>query len=112
MVAGTEAYTVQTPVASTVSLPLTRSIVQTLVVEEACDISPSEAPALTRAVMVMPLKSVGEILPIVVLCGNDSVRVAAVSVAFAVLVGTARVRWELVGSSRSTSHTPLERKVA
>ena len=112
IVAGTAAYSVHVPEASTVSLPLKRSIVQMLVVEEACEISPSDAPALTRAAMVMPSKSVGSMVSIVVLCGNDSVREVAASVALAVLVGTARVRCEFVGNTRSISQTPLRKKVA
>jgi hypothetical protein len=48
----------------------------------------------------------------VALCGNDSVRKVAASVALAVLVGTARVRCEFVGNTRSISHTPLRKKVA
>lgn len=112
IVAGTAAYSVHVPEASTVSLPLKRSIVQMLVVEEACEISPSDAPALTRAAMVMPSKSAGSMVSIVVLCGNDSVREVAASVALAVLVGTARVRCEFVGNTRSISQTPLRKKVA
>ena len=112
IVAGTAAYSVHVPEASTVRLPLNRSIVQMLVVEEACEISPSDAPALTRAAKVMPSKSVGEILPIVVLCGKDKVRGVAASVAFAVLIGTARVRCGFVGNTRSISQTPLRKKVA
>jgi hypothetical protein len=49
---------------------------------------------------------------IVVLCANDSVRGVAVSVALAVLVGTARMRCEFVGNTRSISQTPLRKKVA
>ena len=112
IVAGTAAYNVHVPEASTVSLPLNRSIVQMLVVEEACEISPSDAPALTRAAMVMPSKSAGLMVSTVVLCGNDSVRVVAASVALAVLVGTARMRCEFVGNTRSISQTPLRKKVA
>ncbi len=112
IVAGTAAYSVHVPEASTVRLPLKRSMVQMLVVEEACEISPSDGPALTRAAMVMPSKSVGSMVSTVVLCGNDKVRGVAASVALAVLVGTARMRCGFVGSTRSTSHTPLERKVA
>lgn len=112
IVAGTDAYNVHVPEASTVSLPLKRSMVHTLLVEEAYEVSPSDAPALTRAVMVMPSKSVGAMVSIVVLCGNDSVREVAMSVALAVLVGTARVRCEFVGNTRSISQTPLRKKVA
>jgi hypothetical protein len=87
-------------------------MVQMLVVEEACEISPSDAPALTRAAMVMPSKSVGSMVSTVVLCGNDSVRGVAASVALAVLVGTARVRCGFVGKIRSISQIPLRKKVA
>ena len=112
IVAGTAAYSVHVPEASTVRLPLKRSMVQMLVVEEACEISPSDAPALTRAAMVIPSKSVGSMVSIVVLCGNDSVREVAVSVALAVLVGIARVRCGFVGKIRSISQIPLRKKVA